>query len=143
MTLVKWNQTLPIFNNWMDNIFNANEDFTRPLGQQISVPAVNVSETEDAYQLDLIAPGKTKNDFNLEVKDGSLCISSEESENVESTEKNYTRKEYSYSSFSRSFSLPENIKDDSIEAKYEDGILKITIPKKELSITQSKTIEVA
>lgn len=143
MSIVNWNDSvLPVF-NWADNLFEKRDNFLQPLAKGTLIPAVNVSETEESYQLELAAPGKAKGDFKVEVENGTLCISSEEEETNESENKNYTRKEYSFKSFSRSFALPENVSDEEIEAKYEDGVLKITLPKNEPSQPQKKTIGVS
>jgi HSP20 family protein len=83
--------------------------------------------------LSLAAPGMKKEDFKIDVDGNILTISSEKEENKEDKNKKFTRKEYSYSSFSRCFSLPEEIKQEKINAKYEDGVLKISLPRKEES----------
>jgi len=102
-------------------------------GSNSTLPAVNVSENEDEYKLDVAAPGMTKNDFKLNYDNGRLTISSERKEEKE--EKNgetITRREFSYQSFQRSFSVPENvINADKITAKYDNGILHVTLPKRE------------
>ena len=96
-----------------------------------NVPAVNISEQDNQYMVTLAAPGMKKDDFKIEVDGKMLTISSEKEDSTEEKNKKFTRKEYSYSSFSRCFSLPEEIKQESIEAKYEDGVLKIALPRKE------------
>jgi HSP20 family protein len=99
-----------------------------------TVPAVNIKETEDAFHLEVAAPGMNKDDFRIEINNNILTISSEkESQKEEKDEKgHYTRKEFSYQSFKRSFTLPDRIVNlDKVEAKYSDGILRINIPKKE------------
>lgn len=107
------------------------------------LPSVNVHETEKAYFIDVAAPGLKKSDFKIEIADGVLSISSEKEDTQETQTKDYMRKEFSYSSFSRSFTLPDDIVNDNIEAKYEDGVLKIEIPKKEVTVTKpKKTISV-
>jgi len=125
-----------------DNFFTEGDDFYKELSKGTSVPAVNVVETEENFELEVAAPGKSKKDFNVEVDNNVLCISSEDEENKETEEKNYTRKEYSYSAFSRSFTLPENAKEGEIEANYDNGVLKITIPKREPTKTETKSIPV-
>jgi HSP20 family protein len=110
----------------------------------LRLPAVNVAETEKEFKIEMAAPGLERKDFKVEVENGMLCINSEkEEENVEE-KKNYTRREYAYNSFSRSFSLPDNSLPEKINAKYENGILHIAIPKKETTITKpAKEIKVA
>jgi len=108
-----------------------------------NVPAVNVKESDNGYTVELAAPGLTKQDFNVEVDKDLLTISSEKQENKEETEENYTRREFSYTSFKRSFHLPEHVDGDKIEAKYEDGVLKLVIPKKdEKALKTSKSIKI-
>jgi HSP20 family protein len=97
-----------------------------------TLPAVNIKDTKDDYIVEVAAPGMSKKDFKINLKDNLLTIASEKEHKNEDEEEGYTRREYSYQSFSRSFTLPDNIVDsDKITAKYEDGELKITIPKKE------------
>jgi Molecular chaperone (small heat shock protein) len=105
----------------------------------VNVPSVNVSETPKEFLLELAAPGLERKDFNVEVDNHTLCISAEKKEEKKETEGDYTRKEYSFNSFSRTFSLPENVKEGNIDAKYENGILKVSIPK--MKETQVKTTQ--
>ncbi|HVZ97877.1 MAG TPA: Hsp20/alpha crystallin family protein [Chitinophagaceae bacterium] len=128
--LTRTGETMPTFfddflrpwNDWFDNGF---------LGRTITVPSVNVTESKDDYQLSLAVPGMKKDDFNIDVNGSMITISSEKEESKEEKEKNYNRKEYNYSSFSRSFPLPDEVNKEKIDARYEDGVLKITLPKKE------------
>lgn len=97
-----------------------------------SLPAVNVKETNDEYCIEVAAPGMTKDDFKINLHNNVLTVSSEKKEEKNEEKENYTRKEFSYQSFQRSFTVPENnVKSDAIEAAYSDGILKITLPKRE------------
>ena len=116
-----------------DDIFKPwNEWFEGGLwGRTMQVPAVNITEQKDDYLVSLAAPGLKKDDFKIDVDGNMLTISSEKEETKEEKDKKFTRKEYNYSSFSRSFSLPEEINKEKIEAYYEDGVLKITLPRKE------------
>jgi HSP20 family protein len=111
------------WNEWFDNgnLWN----------RTMNVPAVNITETKDDYQVSLAVPGMKKDDFKIDVDGSMLTISSEKEENKEEKDKKFTRKEYNYSSFSRSFTLPEEINKEKIEAKYDDGVLKISLPRKE------------
>ena len=111
------------WNEWFDNggLFE----------RTMNVPAVNITEQKDEYLVSLAAPGLKRDDFKLDVYGNMLTISSEKEENMEEKDKRFTRKEYSYSSFSRSFTLPEEINKEKIEAKYEEGVLKISLPRKE------------
>lgn len=99
--------------------------------RMLTMPAVNVSEDPDHYTVSLAAPGLKKSDFQIDIEGNMLNISSETEERKEVKEEKYTRQEYSYSSFSRSFNLPEDVKQDAIDAVYEDGVLKIRLPRKE------------
>jgi HSP20 family protein len=135
MSLVNWrnrHEMLPVltFPNWVDNFFKDDDFFdNRFFGKEMTVPAVNVSETKEAYHLEVAAPGMKKSDFKIEVKDGALVISAETKSEKEEKGDNYTRKEFSFNSFSRSFWLPENVKQENIKATYTDGILKLAVPK--------------
>lgn len=94
-------------------------------------PAVNVRETDDNYEIKMAAPGLEKNDFKIDINGSLITISAEKDEKREEREEGYSRREYSYSSFSRSFTLPENIEKDRIDATYVNGELKLLMPKKE------------
>jgi HSP20 family protein len=112
------------WNEWFDNGGNL-------LGRTMNVPAVNIIEQKDDYMVSLAVPGMKKDDFHIDVDRNMLTISCAKEESKEEKDKKFTRKEYNYSSFSRSFTLPEEINRESIEAKYEDGVLKISLPRKE------------
>ena len=124
------------WNEWFDN-----DGFW---GKVMKVPAVNVTDNKDNFLVSLAAPGMKKNDFKIDVEGNMLTISSEKEENKEEKESKYTRKEYNYSSFSRSFTLPDEVIKEKIEATYEDGVLKLKLPKSEESkkIIASKHIAV-
>lgn len=108
-----------------------------------TLPAVNVKESEEKFTLEMAAPGLSKDKFKIEIKDNLLSISSEQKEEKKEEEKNYTRREFRYESFMRSFTLPENTDTDKIKAEYKDGLLIIDIPKKEKQIHKvSKTIKI-
>ena len=108
------------------------------------VPSVNITENEKEFKIEMAAPGLERNDFKVEVEDGVLCISSEKEKESKEEKKNYTRREYSYNSFSRSFTLPDNSSPDKIDAKYENGVLNITLPKKEVTVSKpAKEIKVS
>jgi len=144
MTLVKRNGNL--FPSLVSDFFNSNLilqpdifDFDGGLLKGFAkIPSVNITENEKDFNIELAAPGLEKKDFKIEVENGTLTISSEKEKEEKEERKNYSRKEFSYSSFSRSFQLPENSLQDKIDAKYEGGILKLVLPKKEVSIAQSK-----
>ncbi|MBU6157404.1 MAG: Hsp20/alpha crystallin family protein [Bacteroidetes bacterium] len=108
-----------------------------------TIPAVNVTEKSDAYEIALAAPGLKKDDFKVNVEGNLITISAEKSTSKEEKDRKYTRKEYNYTSFSRTFTLPENIKAEKIEAHYENGELLLLLPKlEEEKIGWQKKIEI-
>jgi HSP20 family protein len=119
-------------------------DDSRAMNRVANIPAVNIKENGDHYTVCLAAPGLNKEDFRLDVEDNMLTISSEKEETKEEKEDKFNRREYSYTSFSRSFSLPDDVKQDAIEARYQNGELKINLPRKEEAkkAILSKQIEV-
>ena len=123
---------------WLSDFFDNDRFFDSDWLKQQSVPAVNVKETEKNFEIEVAAPGLSKKDFNITVDNGVLTISSEKKEEKEQKEKDYTRKEFSYSSFSRSFTLPENVNEDDVKANYEDGLLKLNIAKKVIATPKAK-----
>ena len=116
------------------------DDFFKPwnewfnggfFGKIQAVPAVNITDNKDDYQVSVAVPGMKKSDFKIDVEGNMLTISSEKEESSEEKDARYTRKEYSYSSFRRSFALPEEVNQEKIEASYQDGVLKVMLPKKD------------
>lgn len=105
-----------------------------------SFPAVNIRENEKDYELELAIPGQKKDDFNIEVDKNVLTISMETRSDEESKEENYTRREFSYSSFKRAFTLPETVNEELINASYDNGILKFTLPKREEALPKPKRL---
>ena len=120
-------------NGWMEKFFNAPLDEFFNYGKVINVPAVNVAETEKEFKLCVAAPGLEKKDFKIEAFDDMLTISAEHEKEVkEEKDGRFNRREYNYSSWTRSFTLPENCNFNKIEAEYKNGELKIMIPKMEV-----------
>lgn len=105
-----------------------------------NVPAVNIKENEKDFELELAVPGRKKEDFNIEVDDNVMTVSSEVKNENEITEENFTRKEFGFTSFKRAFTLPETIDEDKIKASYEDGILKFTLPKRKEALPKPKRL---
>lgn len=143
MTLVKFNNNpsntlLPGFNDVFESIFN--DTF---LGDRMvmRVPAVNISESENNYHVELAAPGLKKEDFKLNLDRNQLTISVEQPDRQDN-QKNYSKREYSYTSFVRSFTLPESADDSRIDATYTDGILRIEIAKREEAKVIRRQIEI-
>jgi HSP20 family protein len=137
MTLIKSNfpwtgDLFPAFNSVWDDFFNK-DSFSRRLELGTSVPAVNISEENDQFLIDVAVPGMKKEDLKINLNDNILTISCEKKEEKEEKDKKITRREFSYSSFMRSFQLPENIKAEEISAEYKEGVLKLKVPKQEES----------
>lgn len=115
------------------------DDFFKPwnewagFNRAITTPAVNIRENKNHFEVSVAVPGMKKDDFNIDVDESMLTISCEKEEKKEEKEDRYTRKEYNYTSFTRSFTLPEDVIKDKIEAVYEDGVLRITLPKTEMA----------
>lgn len=97
----------------------------------VSMPAVNIKEDDHSFILDVAAPGMEKKDFKLELNHNVLIISAEKAEENEEKKKKFSRREFNYTSFKRSFTLPGTVKQEGITASYEKGVLTITIPKKD------------
>ena len=109
-----------------------------------SVPAVNIKDNTEGFELELAVPGMKKDDFTVEIDNDVLTISSKMKSENEESQDNYTRKEFSFTSFKRAFTLPETVDGSKIDAKYEDGILKLTLPKKQEALPKPKRlIEIA
>lgn len=102
------------------------------------MPSVNIIENTKDFKIEMAAPGLEKKDFKVTVLNGMLTISSEKKEEKKEEHENYTFREFSFKNFSRSFRLPENCMPEKIDAKYENGILWVAIPKKELAITKAQ-----
>ena len=135
MTYSKFNAAAPStsLNKWIDTLFNTTladamgTDFTN------SSPSVNIVEHDAHFTMQLAAPGLQKSDFNINIENDYLVISAEKKTEKEETgnQGKFTRREFNYSSFKRSFQLDENINREGIAASYENGVLSITLPKKE------------
>ena len=125
---------LPTFNQFMEDFFNDDLSEWRRnnySSTNTTVPKVNVKEDEEAFSIEMAAPGMKKDDFQVKLHNNLLTISSESKHEDEAEAGKYTRREYAYHAFQRSFTLPNSADGEKIEAKYEDGVLKLSIPKKE------------
>lgn len=129
----------PFVNSVFDNLFNDSFISDRLVTR---VPAVNITETPAAYNVELAAPGLQKSDFQINVDRDIISISVDKKEESEVSEKTYSKKEYSYTSFTRSFTLPDTVDHSNIAAEYTDGVLHVTIGKKEEAIVAKRLIEV-
>jgi HSP20 family protein len=115
---------------YLSNLFD--DDFFPALQNRTSsMPAVNIKEDDKKYTLELAIPGMNKNDLKIDISEDVLTISSESKNETEENRDGYKRKEFSYSSFCRSFYIPENVNRETIEANYKDGILTVGLPKQE------------
>jgi HSP20 family protein len=146
MTLVKFNPNnrndgtiVPGFNDVFESIFNDTFFNDRVVAR---VPAVNIAETGDHYHVELAAPGLKKEDFKISLERDVLNISVEQVRNNEEGGKSYSKREYAYNSFVRSFTLPESANAENIEANYTDGVLEIAIPKREEAKAVRRQIEI-
>lgn len=136
MSLVKYNsdRSFPGFRSILDDFFGPelgivrNNNFS---STNTTIPAVNIREEDDGFIVEMAAPGMAKEDFAVNLDNNILNISSEKKAEKSIDESKYNRMEFSYQSFKRSFTLPDTVDNDKIEAKYENGVLMISIPKKE------------
>ena len=129
------------FDNRFWNKGLVNEDFWNG---RTGEPALNIKEKDNHFEIELAAPGFSKKDFEVSIENGYLTIKAEKKDSEEVKEENYTRKEFSYSSFERSLLLPENVLEDEIKAKYNDGILSFKLMKKvEAKKSKPKMVEIA
>ena len=136
MRIVKYNNN-NVFPSLMNEFFN--EDFRMNLiNRNHSIPSVNSVENNESFEIDLAVPGMKKDDFTIELNDKVLVISSEKTNSVEND--NMRLNEFNYSSFQRSFRVPESVELDKIKANYKNGILKIKLPKKKNSITKPNRV---
>lgn len=111
--------------------------------KKMNEPALNIKEKKDEFEIELSAPGFDKKDFEVNIAEGCLNIKAKKSEKREENEENYTRKEFNYNSFEKSLQLPDTVIDEKIKAKYENGILKFSLAKKEEAKKQKpKKIEI-
>ncbi|MBN8679037.1 MAG: Hsp20/alpha crystallin family protein [Chitinophagales bacterium] len=148
MTNVVKFQPLPATKFFTNGLFD--EFFNRNVGEFIgnenwtSQPAVNVTENDESFNIEVAAPGFSKPDFSLNVENGQLVVSAKREEKAEeNNEKNrFLRREFRFESFKRSFKLPNTVNQDAISAVYENGLLLVTLPKKEEAKPVSKTIQI-
>ncbi len=135
MALLRRTDLMPVWANLVNDFFsNELSDWTSRhySDTNTTLPAVNIKETNDSFVVEMAAPGMAKEDFKIELNHDLLTISSEKKDEKETKEgETYTRREYSYQSFSRSFTLPNTADSEKISAKYENGVLTLDIPKKE------------
>ncbi len=123
----------PAWTSFIDDLFKEESGYIKnaDFNKGITLPKVNIKESVDAYTLQMAVPGFKKSDFVIDVENENLTISADIRTEEEETKEDYTRKEFGYASFKRTFILPETVEEDKIEAAYTDGILSLNIPKKE------------
>jgi HSP20 family protein len=145
MSLIKFNNgsnsknLAPGFNDVFESVFNDSFLSDRMISR---VPAVNISETEDHYVIEMAAPGLKKEDFNIKLDRNLLSVSVEQRREQNDQNKQYNKREFSYSSFVRSFALPDTADDAKIEAQYVDGMLNIHVAKKDEAKQIVRQIEI-
>jgi HSP20 family protein len=133
MSLIKSKKTnlpsWPAMGSVLADFFDNDAFFDSDLIRKEWVPAVNIKENEKDFEIELAAPGLNKKDFKISVANGMMTISSEKEEKTEEEKENYTRREFSYRSFRRSFRLPENVDENKIKASYQNGVLMLKVAK--------------
>jgi HSP20 family protein len=146
MSLILRNRSLPtVVSDFFDtgrvfrpSIFDFDGDMLDLDETSVVIPDANIEEGEKEFKIELAAPGLEKKDFKVEVNGKVITISAEKKEEKKENGKNFKRREFSYNSFSRSFTLPENSMPEKVDAKYENGILRLLLPKKEITISKPK-----
>lgn len=145
MTLIKFNKPAqrianPAFHNFLSEMLENDFPAFRPFGNGNSLPAVNISENEKSFHLELSIPGFNKEEIELAIDQETLKVSGEKKTSAEQDEKRYSRKEFSFQNFSRSFTLTESVDQEKIAARFEHGILLIELPKKETEVKSARKI---
>lgn len=138
--------TFPTLSSWLDEVFNDNfgTEFMNNYNTGISLPAVNVIDRDSEYIVEMAIPGLKKSDFDVTIDNQLLTISAETKTETEDETDNYTRREFGYSSFKRTFTLPKTVNTEKISANYNDGILKVELPKfDEAKKKPSRTIKIS
>ena len=146
MLLARKNDGLSSMSRFFDEFFGRNWldwPSRHSAGADSTLPSVNVKETDEAYSVEMAVPGMAKEDFKVKVQNGQLIISSEQKTEKSDEKDGYTRKEYSYSSFCRTFALPDNADPERIKARYDKGILTVELPKNaSLAADNAQVIEI-
>lgn len=146
MTLVKFRKPrMPWYDSMFTDLLGTDRLLTNDFFTEDKwIPAMNVIEKEDLFEIELAVPGFTKKDFSISIENGILKITAENKEEMEKTEENFTRREFTYNSFTRAFTLPENVnEEEEIDATYKRGILKLVLNKLHVDdVPQKRVIEV-
>lgn len=128
----------PFFPSLIDDFIN--QDWNLKTPSSITLPAVNIKDLEAQFEIELAVPGMKKSDFEIEVEDGLLSISSSLEEEQVTEKGKFTRREFSYNSFKRTFTIPDSVDPSNIEAQYSDGVLQLRLPKRKESLPQPKKL---
>jgi HSP20 family protein len=142
-TLVKSKTSgFPSLKSMMEDFWNTDKFFDKPFFSGETLPAVNIMDAKNHYEVEVAVPGFKKDDFKVTTENGLLTISAETSSEKNEEKDNYTRREFSRSSFTRTFSLPDDVQDEDINAKYRDGLLTIDLKKSGKTATTKKEVKV-
>ena len=128
----------PFFPSFFDDYVN--QDWNFKVSSSARTPAVNIKELDNQFEIDLAVPGKKKSDFEIEVEEGLLSISSSMEEDQVTEKAKFTRREFSYNSFKRTFTIPDSVDPSNIEAHYSEGVLKLRLPKRKEALPQPKKL---
>lgn len=142
-TLVKTKPNgFPSLRSMMEDFWNTDKFFDKTLFNGETLPAVNIKDAKGHYEVEVAAPGFNKNDFKITTENGLLTISAETSTERNEEKDNYTRREFSCSSFTRTFTLPDNVEEDAINARYRDGLLTIDLKKSGKAAVSKKEVKI-
>ncbi len=128
----------PFFPSLIDDFIN--QDWNLKTPGSTTLPAVNIKDLEAQFEIELAVPGMKKSDFEIEVEDGLLSISSSLEEEQVTEKGKFTRREFSYNIFKRTFTIPESVDPSNIEAQYSDGVLQLRLPKRKEALPQPKKL---
>lgn len=128
----------PFFPSLIDDFIN--QDWNLKTPGSTTLPAVNIKDLEAQFEIELAVPGMKKSDFEIEVEDGLLSISSSLEEEQVTEKGKFTRREFSYNSFKRTFTIPDSVDPSNIEAQYSDGVLQLRLPKRKEALPQPKKL---
>ncbi len=142
MQLLKVNGSPRTINNVFDELLNEFPGFNGKEWGNWNFPPVNIHETKEAYHVELSVPGRVKEDFKINVDNGLLTVSYEKKEETKQEDYKTVKREFTYRSFKRSFNVDDNVDANNIQAKYENGLLKLFVPKKEQEKANSRQITI-
>lgn len=128
----------PFFPSLIDDFIN--QDWNLKTPSSTTLPAVNIKDLDAQFEIELAVPGMKKSDFEIEIEDGLLSISSSQEEEQVTEKGKFTRREFSYNSFKRTFAIPESVDPSNIEAQYSDGVLQLRLPKRKEALPQPKKL---